>query len=76
METDQFIIEDVRWSYQPSLETGNQERTTVQSATITCKRTECEHKWTATKGNGLIPVVGGIRIECPNCGAEGFAHPS
>lgn len=43
----------------------------ISSADITCA---CGNNWTATESNGLRPVVGGVHVQCPSCGAGEVMH--
>lgn len=50
--------------------TAPHERTGVTQAEVTCRA--CDHTWTATAGQtGLRNMLGGVRLECPNCEALG-----
>lgn len=77
-ETEQFLVEDVRWGYAQSREiTGNRSpaepvRSHVESATVTCKA--CSFRWRARDYEDLKAVIGGTRITCPECDAQGFVH--
>lgn len=76
-ETDQFVVDQVRWAYQQSEEIrsdrspAEQIPTHVASAVVRCKK--CSHVWRALDGDrhGLTAVLGGTRIICPQCDAKG-----
>ena len=80
-ETDEFVVDQVQWAYQQSREIRDDHsspepvRTHIQSAMVECKR--CCFRWRAKDGRGaghLDAVLGGTRISCPNCNAEGLVR--
>jgi len=77
IETDEFIVVGATFDYTQSREiTGNRMspplvRGGLKSATVTCKG--CQHTWTSRRfGEGaFLPHLGGYRLECPSCSAQG-----
>ncbi len=75
-EPEQFTVSNVEWSQvTPSdLGTGRIPPVPIKGAPqaifVTCR---CGHAWWARRHgvNGLVPVVGAIRLGCPSCGVQG-----
>lgn len=71
-DTAHFRVREVHYGngLSHSGVTAPADRTGVTQAEATC--TSCGHAWTATAGQtGLRNMLGGIRLECPNCEARG-----
>lgn len=71
-DTASFHVRDVHYGNGLSHTgvTAPHERTGVTQAEVTC--VGCGHAWTATAGQtGLRNMLGGVRLECPNCEALG-----
>ncbi len=72
LETDKFIVTDIKHKYAQSNELSARpkppQKVGVESLTSECKI--CKHKWRASSyGEGkLMHSLGHVGIECPSCG--------
>jgi hypothetical protein len=63
------VVHNTRLSHDAGTE-NQQVRTGVRQGDATC--VSCGHAWTARAGvTGLLNMLGGVRLECPNCEARG-----
>lgn len=76
VETKQFQIENIEWSYNESREiTGDRNprppiKKGIKSIKAICK--SCGHSWKSRPyGKGsLLPFIGGVILTCPSCSVE------